>query len=64
MAVEVITDVNIILEWSGTNLITGTSTTMRVLRMPIAFSIGLADLTGYSGDGARLVAGAAVALPL
>ena len=64
VAVEVITDVNIILEWSGTNLITGVSTTMQVLRMPIAFSIGLADLTGYSGDGARLVAGAAVALPL
>ncbi len=64
VAIEVVRDVNVIVEWSGTNLIAGMSTTMRLMTMPIAFSIGLADLTGYSGDGARLVAGGAVALSL
>ena len=64
VAIEVARDLNVILEWSGTNLITGMSTTMSVWGMPVAFSIGLADLTGYSGDGARVVAGAAVALSL
>ena len=64
VAFEVIRDLNVILEWSGTNLITGVSTTIQAGNMPIALSIGLADLTAYSGDGVRLVAAAAVALSL
>ena len=64
VAVEVATDLNVILEWSGTNLIAAMSKTVQTRRTPIAFSIGLADLTGYSGDGVRLIAAAAVAVPL
>ena len=64
VAFEVVRDLNVILEWSGTNLITGMSTTIPIGNMPVALSIGLADLTGYSGDGARLIAAAAVALSL
>jgi hypothetical protein len=62
VAVGVARDVNVIVEWSGTNLITGMSTTIHARKIPIALSIGLADLTGYSGDGVRVVGAAAVAL--
>ena len=64
VAVEVPGGLNIILEWSGTNLLTGMSKTIQTGGAPIAFSLGLADLTPYSGDGVRLVAAAAVAVSL
>jgi hypothetical protein len=64
LAVEVARDLNAILEWSGTNLLTGLSRTVQTGSMPIMISIGLADLTGYSGNGVRLVAAAAVAISL
>ncbi len=62
VAVEVARGTNMVLEWSGTNLLTGVSRTVQVQRVPISLSLGLADLTAYSGDGARLVAAAAMAL--
>ncbi len=62
VAIEVAGGTNVILEWSGTNLLTGMSKTFQTRAMPISLCIGLADLTTYSGDGVRLIAGAAVAL--
>ena len=62
VAIEVVAGTNVILEWSGTNLLTGMSKTFQTRAMPISLCIGLADLTTYSGDGVRLIAGAAVAL--
>lgn len=62
LAVEMGAGTNVILEWSGTNLLTGLSRTMRTTYLPLALSVGLADLTDYSGDGVRLVAGAAFAV--
>ena len=64
VAIGVAPDVNVILEWTGTNLTTGMSTTIHARTIPIALSVGLADLTGYSGDGVRLVGAAAIALDL
>ena len=64
VAVEVAGGMNVILEWSGTNLLSGLSKTVQTPTVPILLSVGLADLTGYSGDGIRLVAAAAVALSL
>ena len=64
LAVEVAPGTNVVLEWSGTNLLTGLSRTIHMQSVPIVLSVGLADLTGYSGDGVRLVAAAAVALSL
>ena len=64
LALEVIRDVMVTLEWSGTNLYAGMSTTIRVLQVPISLSAALADLTGYSGDGVRFISAAGLALPL
>ncbi len=64
VAVEVARGMNVILEWSGTNLLTGLSKAFETQRVPILFSVGFADLTTYSGDGVRFVAAAAVALSL
>ena len=62
IAVEVARGMNIILDWSGTNLLAGMSKTIEIQRVPISLSVGLADLTTSSGDGVRFVAGGAVAL--
>ena len=64
VAVEVARGMNLILEWSGTNLLTGMSKAFQTQRVPILLSVGFADLTTYSGDGVRFVAAAAVALSL
>ncbi len=64
VAVDVARGLNVILEWSGTNLLTGLSKTVQTQSVPILLSVGLADLTPYSGDGVRLVAAAAVSLSL
>ena len=62
VAVEMSAGTNVILEWSGTNLLTGLSRTIRTTYVPVALSFGLADLTNFSGDGVRLVAGVAFAV--
>ena len=61
-ALEVARDVNLIVEWSGINLHAGVSKAFQVGHVALAFSLAAADLTGYSGDGARLLGGAAVAV--
>lgn len=45
---EVIHHVNVIAEWSGTNL--GISTGFRPFKQPLSFGVGIVDLTRYSGD--------------
>jgi hypothetical protein len=60
LSVEVLRDTNAILEWTGTNLLTGVSRTFQARTVPISFSLGLSDLTNYSGDGVRLIGGAAI----
>lgn len=62
IAVEIARDMNVILEWAGTNLHSGLTKTIRTKSVPLLLSVGVADLTGYSGDGIRLVAAAAVAV--
>lgn len=62
VALEVAQDVNVLVEWSGTNLHVGLSKTFLTGHLPVALSLGLADLTGYTGDGVRVIAGGAVAL--
>ncbi len=62
VAVEVARGMNVIVEWSGTNLLTGVSKTIQTRYVPISLSFGLADLTNYSGNGVRVLGGAALAL--
>ena len=62
VAVEVAGGMNIILEWSGTNLLTGVSRTIQTRNVPISLSFGVADLTNYSGNGVRVLGGAALAV--
>lgn len=59
-ALEVQPDLNLIVEWSGINLHAGASFVLQVSGRAVGFTVGLADLTGYTGDGVRLVGGGAV----
>ncbi len=61
-ALEVAKDLNLIVEWSGINLHAGVSRSFQVGDVAVSFSVAAADLTRYSGDGARLLGGAAVAV--
>lgn len=61
-AVEVAKHLNLILEWGGINLHAGVSKAFQVGDVSISLSLAAADLTDYSGDGARLLAGGAVAV--
>ncbi len=60
VAVEVHPDVNLVAEWSGINLHAGASFAVPIAGQIIGLTLGLADLTGYSGDGIRLVGGGAL----
>ena len=53
---------NIISEWSGTNLLAGVSRTIQTRNVPISLSFAIADLTNYSGNGVRVLGGAAIAV--
>lgn len=44
---------NLIGEWNGINLGAGIGALANPFGMPFAISVGLLDLTGYSGDGTR-----------
>ena len=46
---------NFITDWNGTNLNAGISTLVRFGRIPLSVSVGIADLTDRSGDGARFI---------
>ncbi len=61
-AVEVAKDLNLLVEWSGINLHAGVSKAFQVGDVAISLSLAAADLTDYSGDGARLLGGGAVAV--
>ena len=58
IAVEVASGMNAIVEWTGTNLLTGVNRTIQLQNVPVSLSLGLTDLTSYSGDGVRLIGGA------
>jgi hypothetical protein len=62
VAVEVARGMNIISEWSGTNLLVGVSRTIQTRNVPISLSFAIADLTNYSGNGVRVLGGAALAV--
>ncbi len=57
IAYEVAQFFNVISDWNGLNLNAGLSKTFKVpdSDLPIGVTVGVADLTGYSGDGARLI---------
>ncbi|MCF8384058.1 MAG: hypothetical protein K9G39_10810 [Chlorobium sp.] len=55
IAYEVAESFNVIADWNGLNLNAGLSKTFWLGNMPIAATVGAADLTDNSGDGARLV---------
>jgi hypothetical protein len=57
IAYEVAQSFNVITDWNGLNLNAGLSKTFKLKDsdLPIGVTIGVADLTGYSGDGARLI---------
>lgn len=59
-AVEVQPDLNLIVEWSGINLHAGASFVVQMSGRSVGLTLGLADLTSYTGDGVRLVGGGAV----
>ena len=61
-ALEVGRDVNVIVEWGGTNLHAGINKAFQVDEVTISLTVAAADLTDYSGDGARLLLGGAVAV--
>ena len=46
---------NVITDWNGLNLNAGLSKTFRFANIPIAATIGAADLTSNSGDRVRFV---------
>jgi len=50
---EVIHHVNLIAEWSGTNL--GVSVGVRPFKQPFSFGLGAVNLTRYSGDKAGVI---------
>ncbi len=62
VALEVARGTNIIFEWSGTNLLTGISKTIQTPNVPISLSLAITDLTHYSGNGVRVLGGAALAV--
>ncbi|MEO3480733.1 hypothetical protein AAFO90_24175 [Phaeobacter sp. CAU 1743] len=51
---------SVIADWNGRNLSLGAS--WRLSESPIAFKIGVRDLTNFSGDGPRLTGSVSVAL--
>lgn len=61
-ALELARDVNVIVEWAGINLHTGINKAFVVDEVTVSLTLAAADLTGYSGDGARLLMGGAVAV--
>lgn len=60
LAYEVLYSTNIIVEWNGLNLTAGVSLAP-LKKIPIGITLGVADLTSYSGDGPRFIASAGYA---
>ena len=55
IAYEVAHSFNVITDWNGLNLNAGVSKTFFFERIPVGVTVGVADLTKYSGDGARFI---------
>jgi hypothetical protein len=51
---ELFDSMNLILDWSGTNLNAGLAISPRII-IPLGITIGIGDLTSYSGDGCRFI---------
>jgi len=49
------------IEWSGVNLNSGLSVNGKVWKVPFKLMVGVADLTPYSGDRLRFIAGLGIA---
>jgi hypothetical protein len=65
VAYEVADAFNIIADWNGLNLNAGISKTFWLTKkVPLAFTVGAADLTHNSGDGVRLIAAVGTAFRL
>jgi hypothetical protein len=63
LACEVANAFNVIADWNGLNLNAGIATTvLDNSPVPIAIMIGVADLTRYSGDRMRFIAGIGTAI--
>jgi len=55
---------NVIVDWNGLNLNAGVGKTFKILTVPLATIVGLADLTDNSGDRVRVVVGVGTAFKL
>jgi hypothetical protein len=63
VAYELFDEFNVIGEWNGINLSASVGKTFFISNsVPVAVTIGLADLTKNSGDGVRLIAGISTAI--
>ncbi|HHE31735.1 MAG TPA: hypothetical protein ENL07_03670 [Chlorobaculum parvum] len=63
IAYELFDECNIICEWDGRNLSAALGKTFFISNsVPVAVTVGLADLTDNSGDGVRFIAGISTAL--
>lgn len=56
IAYDVADEFNVIADWNGLNLNAGLSKTFWISKIPLAVTIGAADLTDNSGDGVRFIA--------
>ena len=63
IAYEVAESFNVITDWNGLNLNAGVSKTFFIAGLPIGVVVGVADLTKYSGDGARLIISGGTGFP-
>jgi hypothetical protein len=65
LAYELFDTVNVITEWNGVNLNAGISKTFFIDdKIPVVIRLGAADLTSYSGDGVRFIAGIGTGITL
>ena len=65
VAYELFSEFNVITDWNGTNLNAGISKTFFITKsFPVSITAGLADLTGYSGDGTRVIVGVGTGITL
>jgi hypothetical protein len=65
IAYDVAESFNLIADWNGLNLNAGVSKTFWLTKkVPLAITVGAADLTGNSGDGVRLIAAVGTAFRL
>ncbi|WP_223293969.1 hypothetical protein [Pelodictyon phaeoclathratiforme] len=63
VAYELFDNFNVICEWNGINLSAAVGKTFFINNsVPVAVTVGLADLTENSGDGVRLIAGVSTAI--